>query len=88
MTVQNSVPTPIVPVMDFPSPDTKKFKAKFFYNYYVKDEATNDLGRVPDELSSIPGEEITNKQLNKFMQCFLHKKVTALEDNNTAAGRV
>tara|TARA_B100000131_G_scaffold215011_2_gene206737 strand:- start:1348 stop:3177 length:1830 start_codon:yes stop_codon:yes gene_type:complete len=66
MTVQNSVPTPIVPVMDFPAPDTKKFKAKFFYNYYVKDEATNDLGRVPDELSSIPGEEITNKQLNKF----------------------
>ena len=66
MSIQNSIPTPIVPVMDFPAPSNKKFKAKFIYNYYVKNEAVNDLGRVPDELSSIPGEEVTDKQLNKF----------------------
>ena len=60
----NSLPSSLATTMDFPRP--QNLTAKFVYNYYLADEAVNDSGAVPREVSDIPGEEIQDSVLNRF----------------------
>ena len=60
----NSLPSSLATTMDFPRP--QNLTAKFVYNYYLADEAINDSGAVPREISDIPGEEIQDSVLNRF----------------------